>query len=269
MQDSAINDESVPNIMKNCEDVIVSLGKVAVVSTIAGMFVDKGKEGVSNMKTMVTQLKYLVNNINNKKNPLTASKDDVSKIESCQKIVESLSKLSILAAIGGLFASKGQDGIKEYKKVLTKLKSLIKGIQSDGFDVKQEDLKKIDNIEKLIEKLTIVSMLGSVMSITAPLSIIGFKSMQLSAVAIGKMIDTLNGIQIDDDFFDRLKNIGIVVAIASATMLAGAVIGKIVLQRMPEILGFTFALGTFILGVIGAYNLATKGMDEALEQTKK
>lgn len=269
MQDSAINDESVPNIMKNCEDVILSLGKIAIVSTIAGMFVDKGKEGVSNMKTMVTQLKYLVNNINNKKNPLTASKDDVSKIESCQKIVESLSKLSILTAIGGLFASKGQDGIKEYKKLVTKLKSLIKGIQSDGLDVKQEDIKKIDNIEKLIEKLTIVSMWGSIMSITAPLSIIGFKSMQLSAVAVGKMIDALNGIQIDDDFFDRLKNIGIVVAIASATMLAGAVIGKIVLQRMPEILGFTFALGTFILGVIGAYNLATKGMDEALEQTKK
>lgn len=269
MQDSAINDESVPNIMKNCEDMILSLGKVAVVSTIAGMFVDKGKEGVSNMKTMVTQLKYLVNNINNKKNPLTASKDDVSKIESCQKIVESLSKLSILTAIGGLFASKGQDGIKEYKKLVTKLKSLIKRIQSDGLDVKQEDIKKIDNIEKLIEKLTIVSMWGFIMSITAPLSIIGFKSMQLSAVAVGKMIDTLNGIQIDDDFFDRLKNIGIVVAIASATMLAGAVIGKIVLQRMPEILGFTFALGTFILGVIGAYNLATKGMDEALEQTKK
>ena len=269
MQDSAINDESVPNIMKNCEDMILSLGKVAVVSTIAGMFVDKGKEGVSNMKTMVTQLKYLVNNINNKKNPLTASKDDVSKIESCQKIIESLSKLSILTAIGGLFANKGQDGIKEYKKLVTKLKSLIKGIQSDGLDINQEDLKKIDNIEKLIEKLTIVSMLGSVMGITAPLSIIGFKSMQLSAVAVGKMIDALNGIQIDDDFFDRLKNIGIVVAIASATMLAGAVIGKIVLQRMPEILGFTFALGTFILGVIGAYNLATKGMDEALEQTKK
>lgn len=269
MQDSAINDESVPNIMKNCEDVILSLGKIAIVSTIAGMFVDKGKEGVSNMKTMVTQLKYLVNNINNKKNPLTASKDDVSKIESCQKIVESLSKLSILAAIGGLFASKGQEGIRKYKKVLTKLKSLINGIQSDGLDIKQEDLKKIDNIDKLIEKLTIVSMLGSVMGITAPLSILGFKSMQLSAVAVGKMIDTLNGIQINDDFFDRLKNIGIVVAIASATMLAGAVIGKIVLQRMPEILGFTFALGTFILGVIGAYNLATKGMDEALNQTEK
>lgn len=269
MQDSAINDESVPNIMKNCEDVILSLGKIAVVSTIAGMFVDKGKEGVSNMKTMVTQLKYLVNNINNKKNPLIASKDDVSKIESCQKIVESLTKLSILATIGGLFAVKGQDGIREYKKVVTKLKSLIKRIQSDGLDVKQEDLKKIDNIEKLIEKLTIVSMLGSIMSITAPLSILGFKSMQLSAVAVGKMIDTLNGIEINDDFFDRFKNIGIVVAIASATMLAGAVIGKIVLQRMPEILGFTFALGTFILGVIGAYNLATKGMDEALEQTEK
>ena len=268
MQDSAINDESVPKIMKNCEDVILSLGKIAVVSTIAGMFVDKGKEGVSNMKTMVTQLKYLVNNINNKKNPLTASKDDVSKIESCQKIVESLSKLSILAAIGGLFAIKGQDGIKGYKKVLTKLKSLIKGIQSDGLDINQEDLKKIDNIEKLIEKLTIVSMLGSIMGITAPLSILGFKSMQLSAVAVGKMIDTLNGIEINDDFFDRLKNIGIVVAIASATMLAGAVIGKLVLQRMPEILGFTFVLGTFILGVIGAYNLATKGMDEALKQTK-
>lgn len=269
MQDSAINDESVPNIMKNCEDVILSLGKIAVVSTIAGMFVDKGKEGVSNMKTMVTQLKYLVNNINNKKNPLTASKDDVSKIESCQKIVESLSKLSILAAIGGLFASKGQEGIREYKKVLTNLKSLIKRIQSDGLDINQEDLKKIDNIEKLVEKLTIVSMLGSVMGITAPLSILGFKSMQLSAVAVGKMIDTLNGIEINDDFFDRIKNIGIVVAIASATMLAGAAIGKIVLQRMPEILGFTFALGTFILGVIGAYNLATKGMDEALEQTEK
>lgn len=269
MQDSAINDESVPKIMKNCEDVILSLGKIAIVSTIAGMFVDKGKEGVSNMKTMVTQLKYLVNNINNKKNPLTASKDDVSKIESCQKIVESLSKLSILAAIGGLFASKGQEGIREYKKVLTKLKSLIKRIQSDGLDINQEDLKKIDNIEKLVEKLTIVSMLGSVMGITAPLSILGFKSMQLSAVAVGKMIDTLNGIEINDDFFDRLKNIGIVVAIASATMLAGAVIGKLVLQRMPEILGFTFALGTFILGVIGAYNLATKGMDEALKQTEK
>lgn len=269
MQDSAINDESVPNIMKNCEDVILSLGKIAVVSTIAGMFVDKGKEGVSNMKTMVTQLKYLVNNINNKKNPLIASKDDVSKIESCQKIVESLTKLSILAAVGGLFAVKGQDGIREYKKVLTKLKSLIKRIQSDGLDVKQEDLKKMDNIEKLIEKLTIVSTWGSVMSITAPLSIIGFKSMQLSAVAVGKMIDTLGKIEINDDFFDKLKNIGIVVAIASATMLVGAVIGKIVLQRMPEILGFTFALGTFILGVIGAYNLATKGMDEALEQSEK
>lgn len=269
MQDSAINDESVPNIMKNCEDVILSLGKIAIVSTIAGMFVDKGKEGVSNMKTMVTQLKYLVNNINNKKNPLTASKDDVYKIESCQKIIESLSKLSILAAIGGLFASKGQEGIREYKKVLTNLKNLIKRIQSDGLDINQEDLKKIDNIEKLVEKLTIVSMLGSVMGITAPLSILGFKSMQLSAVAVGKMIDTLNRIEINDDFFNRLKNIGIVVAIASATMLAGAVIGKIVLQRMPEILGFTFALGTFIFGVIGAYNLATKGMDEALKQTEK
>lgn len=269
MQDSAINDESVPNIMKNCENMVLSLGKIAVVSTIAGMFVDKGKEGVSNMKTMVTQLKYLVNNINNKKNPLIASKDDVSKIESCQKIVESLTKLSILAAVGGLFAVKGQDGIREYKKVVTKLKSLIKRIQSDGLDVKQEDLKKMDNIEKLIEKLIIVSMWGSVMIITAPLSIIGFKSMQLSAVAVGKMIDTLGKIEINDDFFDKLKNIGIVVAIASATMLVGAVIGKIVLQRMPEILGFTFALGTFILGVIGAYNLATKGMDEALEQSKK
>lgn len=34
------------------------------------------------------------------------------------------------------------------------------------------------------------------MGITAPLSILGFKSMQLSAVAVGKMIDTLNGIEI-------------------------------------------------------------------------
>lgn len=67
------------------------------------------------------------------------------------EIVESLSKLSILAAIGGLFASKGQEGIREYKKVLTKLKSLIKRIQSDGLDINQEDLKKIDNIEKLVE----------------------------------------------------------------------------------------------------------------------
>lgn len=269
MQDSAINDESVPKIMKNCESVILSLGKIAIVSALSGMLVDKGKSSIVDMKTMVTKLKSLMNNISDKKSPLNVTKDDVSKVEACQKIVNSLTKMSILATVGGLFAIKGQDGIREYKKVVTKLKSLVKKIQSDDLNVKQEDLKKIDNIESLVKKLTVVSMLGTVMSVTAPLSMLGFKAMQLSTVAVGKMIDALNTIKIDDDLFDRLKQIGIIVAIASSTMLVGAVIGKVVLQRMPEILGFTFALGTFILGVIGAYNLATKGMDEALKQTEK
>lgn len=268
LQDSAINDDVVPSVMKNVENVIVSLSKIAMLSALSGMFVDKGKDGIVGMKTMVTKLKSLMNNINNQKTPLVVDKDDSRKIKDCEKIVNSLTKLSMLAVIGGLFASKAQDGLHEYSKVITKLKSLIKKVQGGGLDVTQEDLKKIDNITELVKKLAIASLLGSVLSVTAPLAIIGFNSMRISMTAIDKMMSTLDGITISDDLHDKMKEIGLVVALSSATILLGAVIGKIVLQRMPEILGFTLALGTFILGVIGAYNLATRGMDEALKQAE-
>ena len=133
MQDSAINDESVPKIMKNCEDVILSLGKISIVSTIAGMFVDKGKEGVSNMKTMVTQLKYLVNNINNKKNPLTVSKDE----EPIKEIKDDTTRLITSNDSG----TTGQDGEAEEP---VETNDSIPGTSEETFEEPKKESKFIN-----------------------------------------------------------------------------------------------------------------------------
>ena len=131
-----------------------------------------------------------------------------------------------------------------------------------------EEIKNTKNLESIKESLKYLSginMMLAVVGVTMPLAYLGAFAIETEVTMLNKVIGKLNeGITaIDKNVEKNLNSFATIVVAASGLLLFGAFIGGYVLDHFGDILGFTAALSVFILSTVGAFNLATRGMEEA------
>lgn len=261
--------ESTNEDLNGAMNTLWSINNIMVLASITNKISKGGINGLKKSLNFLNELDLLATHIVSMNDSAITDESVQENIRRSKDIVENVSKIAIYSSLSIPFMLLGKVSMKVTEMFIDSLKELLDDLQGkDGIIVPDNLVANIEKSEKLISDLSVISMMGATLGLIAPLSIVGFKAMSIATSSLIKLIEKLNTISIDDDLFERLKKVGIVVAIATGTLVLSAVIGKFILMNIDSVLGFTFALGTFILGVIGAYNLATKGMNEALKQTE-
>lgn len=257
---------------KDLDNVInstVKLNEILLISAIGGALSKPGISGISQYVKVLNEFQKLNTKLTslNKKDESLASK--FNTLNNVKNIVKSLTEICVMSSVGLVFAKIGSLGLKQYDGLTDDIKDLVKKISGEDFNISTDVSANIERSKKVIADLTIISMLGVIGGIVAPLAIIGFKGMSISVNSLATIISKLETIDIKEDTVKKLKGIGITVGIATGVLIFAAITGKYVMRMAPEILGFSIMLSLFILGVTTAYNVGTSRIEDSMESADK
>lgn len=262
--------ESTNEDLKGAMNTLWAINNIMVLASIANKLSKNGISGLKNSLKFLDELDLLASHIVGMNESAITDDSVQPNINKAKDIVENVAKIAIYSSLSIPFMMLGKVSMKVTEMFIDSLKELLDDLQGkDGIVVPDNLVTNIDKSKKLISDLSVISIMGATLGVVAPLSIVGFKAMSIATSSLIKVIEKLNTIDIDDDLFERLKKVGLVVAIATGTLILSAIVGKFILMNIDSVLGFTLTLGTFIFTIIGAYNLATKGIGNAFDNAEK
>ena len=230
-------------IVEIIKDVIKHLSKVS---------------GIKSSKRNVEDIGSLINDI--------ASLDNGS-LDKMINVISAISETNnrlIVIALTSKIASLGASSIEQTLQGVADAVKII-----NDFNNIDEANKKIDDIYDVINGLSTASAALASISITGPFAIIGAGMLLLNMKLIEKIVGKVNNIEINEDTEKNAKAISILIAACGGIMLVGALVGTYVAANLGSYVIFTVALSTFIFGVIGALNIATRGMEPAQENAEE
>ena len=183
---------------------------------------------------------------------------DIDKLSKLDKAIKSMIVSSYYLKALASIPAKEID-ISKNVKALSNVIAQINNIE----EIK--NTKNLESIKESLKYLSSINMMLAVVGVTMPLAYLGAFAIETEVTILNKVIGKLNeGITaIDKNVEKNLNSFATIVVAASGLLLFGAFIGGYVLDNFGDILGFTAALSVFILSTIGAFNLATRGMEEA------
>lgn len=259
-----------PKDLDNVINSTIKLNDILIISAIGGMLSKPGIYGLQQYVKVLDefqQLDAILTLFNKETSALFA--EQIKSLDEMKTIIKSLTEICIMASVGLMFAKIGSLGLKQYSGLTDNIKDLVKKISGEDFNISTDVSANIERSKNIIADLTIISMLGAIGGIIAPLAIIGFKGMSMSVSSLSSIISKLESIDIKEDTVKKLKGIGITVGIATGVLIFAAITGKYVMRMAPEILGFSIMLSLFILGVTTAYNIGTTGIEDSMESADK
>ena len=125
---------------------------------------------------------------------------------------------------------------------------------------------KVKPLVNLIVGIAFINTVASMTVLTSLMAIPGLWLMSQGISMIGKVVSAVNELDdIDEAKMKNMENIGKIVAVSSLILLLGGVVGTMLIPMLPGVLIFTATLSLFLLGVIGAYNLASRGLKEGIK----
>lgn len=259
-----------PKDLDNVINSTIKLNDILIISAIGGMLSKPGIYGLQQYVKVLDEFQHLdaILTLFNKETSVLFARQ-IKSLDEMKNIIKSLTEICIMASIGLMFAKIGSLGLKQYSGLTDDIKDLVKKISGEDFDISTDVSANIERSKNIIADLTIISMLGAIGGIIAPLAIIGFKGMSMSVSSLSSIISKLETIDIKEDTIKKLKGIGITVGIATGMLIFAAITGKYVMRMAPEILGFSIMLSLFILGVTTAYNIGTTGIEDSMESADK
>lgn len=259
-----------PKDLDNVINSTIKLNDILIISAIGGMLSKSGIYGLQQYVKVLDEFQQLdaILTLFNKETSILFAKQ-IKSLDEMKTIIKSLTEICIMASVGLMFAKIGSLGLKQYSGLTDSIKDLVKKISGEDFNISTDVSANIERSKNIIVDLTIISMLGAIGGIIAPLAIIGFKGMSMSVNSLSSIISKLETIDIKEDTVKKLKGIGITVGIATGVLIFAAITGKYVMGMAPEILGFSIILSLFILGVTTAYNIGTTGIEDSMESADK
>lgn len=259
-----------PKDLDNVINSTIKLNDILIISAIGGMLSKSGIYGLQQYVKVLDEFQQLdaILTLFNKETSILFAKQ-IKSLDEMKTIIKSLTEICIMASVGLMFAKIGSLGLKQYSGLTDSIKDLVKKISGEDFNISTDVSANIEKSKNIIADLTIISMLGAIGGIIAPLAIIGFKGMSMSVNSLSSIISKLETIDIKEDTVKKLKGIGITVGIATGVLIFAAITGKYVMRMAPEILGFSIMLSLFILGVTTAYNIGTTGIEDSMESADK
>lgn len=259
-----------PKDLDNVINSTIKLNDILIISAIGGMLSKPGIYGLQQYVKVLDEFQQLdaILTLFNKETSILFARQ-IKSLDEMKTIIKSLTEICIMASVGLMFAKIGSLGLKQYSGLTDSIKDLVKKISGEDFNISTDVSTNIERSKNIIADLTIISMLGAIGGIIAPLAIIGFKGMSMSVNSLSSIISKLEAIDIKEDTVKKLKGIGITVGIATGVLIFAAITGKYVMRMAPEILGFSIMLSLFILEVTTAYNIGTTGIEDSMESADK
>ena len=212
-----------------------------------------------------------------KKGHLIKKVDSITRLGKLLKAVsiigEDVEFKPLIALTGKLLAMDAALGVLPLtwklldKAVPSNKKDLLKKIDDikEILDKVQElDVKKITALSSFAKCVMTLNMSLAAAGVLVPFALIGLLGVRLEMSLVKKVVDKIDEIEISDDTTEKLKSIAIVVTACAGILLLAAIVGQYVTANLPNVLGFTISLGLFIMMTIGAINLSTRGMNEAM-----
>lgn len=270
---ATVNDKDLDEISKK----FVKFAKAMTYASISGKLSKEGIVGVNKITEFVKNLKKIpeeFNKVDKDGDILAVSMNDpelVKAIDMSASMMANLAKVALAASVTGVVSSMASIGMASISTLIDDIRSLISKLEDDKepLCVKDDTVDKIESIKKMMKSLMELSLYGAAVAPVAPLGIVGFWALSQEAKFIKKMLSRLDEIDVDEDLTNKMKQVGLITAIAGGLLIGAGVIGMAVIKMMPEIIGFAIMLSPFILAVIGAFNLATKDIDQAKDNVSE
>lgn len=244
------------------ETIVLSLQ-----SMLAGFVAKKALKSVKPITSFAAELESLISAFANMS---SKPSDAVNNITPIKDIFVGLMKIEVSAIVAGALSTQSVKGLLKLKKEVVTINTLInvitQKIKVGNVKVASERLSKVAD---LISVLSMISIVSAVMLPIVTLGIAGLFMMNLAAKIIVKVVDSLAKIKVDDNSFDELEKASKLIVVASLVMLLGAAVGTFVATNLVSLLMFTGMLSLFILSVVSAYKVATKGIEKAFDGAKE
>lgn len=216
-----------------------------------------------------------------KKGHLIKKVDSINRLGNILKAVTSIGEdvefKPLIALTGKLLVMDAALGVLPLtwklldKAVPSNKKDLLKKVDEikEILDKVQElDVKKITALSSFAKCVMMMNMSLAAAGVLVPFALIGLLGIRLEMSLVKKVVDTIDEIEISDDTNEKLKSIAIVVTACAGILLLAAIVGQYVTANLPNVLGFTVSLGLFIMMTIGAINLSTRGMNDAIKNAE-
>ena len=187
------------------------------------------------------------------------SLNDVIKLKSITSLITKVvatDALMLTLPITWKLIDNATKNIDETIVNIQKLHSVFDGLNS-------LDADKLKTVDAFVKAIGIVNISLSTAAMTAPFAYIGLVAMLGESTLLNNVIGKINDIDIAENTHEKMKDVAILVASCAGVLLLAAVTGQYVTTNLPNILGFSVALGSFILLTIGVLNISTRDMDEA------
>lgn len=193
---------------------------------------------------------------------------EIDTEDSLKRAAEITSMMIALVPLGMATkaASKGmpEKYIEKIASILPKYQDIISELVSISDEDKAK--KKVKPLVEVIVGISLINTVASMSMLTTLMAIPGLWLMSKGIGLLGNIVSAVNDIDdIDDKKMKNMEKIAEIVAMSSVILLLGGLVGTAIIPMLPGVLIFTATLSLFLLSVIGAYNLATKGLGKGLE----
>lgn len=227
----------------------------------AKQFSDISEKDIDSIKTGLIGLSYIADYLY-----------EIDTEDALKRAMEITSMVIALVPLGMAtkVASKGmsEKSVEKIASILPKYQDIISALLS----ISDEDKAK-GKVKPLVEVIVGISLINTVASMSMLTTLMAIPALWLISKGIGllgNIVSAVNNIDdIDEKKMKNMENIGEIVAMSSLILLLGGLVGTALILMLPGVLMFTATLSLFLLSVIGAYNLATKGLGKGLEAADK
>ena len=253
---NSLKDVKSKDNLESLNDSIKSVLILNIWLAIVGITMPLAYIGAFAIDKEITVLNNVVEQLNSLKE--VKCKDN---LESLNDSIKNILTINIWLAIVGITMPLAFIGAFAIDKEITILNNVVEQLNS------LKEVKGKDNLKPLSDSIKSIGTLNiwlAIVGITMPLAFIGAFAIDKEISMLSKIVGKINEIEpVKKDVINNLKSLAIVIVAASSVLVLGALVGGFVSTHLLEILGFTIALSAFIFLTIGAFNIATRGMEEA------
>lgn len=196
-----------------------------------------------------------------------SSQINTNNLENTKKVLSTLNKVEIQIIIAGLIAKPAQlalnvlvDGKKSFLENLRDFVNKINTLDK----INENAIKNVDKIKEGIKNIEDIAKASTLtLGFTVP-GILGMIAMSKMLNTLQLVINTVNGLNINENAIDNIKSAQSIVEESAKILVIGAAVGMLAIISMPALLAFDFALSALIFSTVKAYAIAGKGIEKAL-----
>ena len=253
----AIKIEKISNLDIAVKSLIKTVFYLSIFSSIPEKTLN-----ISKNVAMINNAVTLINTIETLKDS-----ENLTKVkESFQEIIY----VNLTLALVGITFPLAYIGAVAINKEVAILEKVIGKLNEGVSQLDKNTEKNLSDLKSVIVTFAMVNLALALIGVTFPLAFIGAFAIKLEVSLLSKIVGQINETPaIDKKVQKNLKDLALVIVFCSGMLVLAALLGKFVVDHFVEVLGFTAALALFIFLVIGALNIATVGMKEAITNAKE